>query len=297
MNFNESLTIKVENIENIIKKYLPKEEGYQRTVLEAMNYSMLAGGKRLRPMLMQEVFWAFGGTGQIVEPFMAAIEMIHTYSLVHDDLPAMDDDEYRRGRKTTHVVYGEAMGILAGDALLNYAFETALGTFSFSEAETYPRVVKAMQVLARKAGIYGMIGGQVCDIESEDSTQPINGEQLLFIHEHKTAALIQAAMMIGGILAGATEAQVDRLEQSAYDVGIAFQIQDDILDVTSTFEALGKPIGSDEKNHKQTYVSIYGLAQAKEEVKRLSEEAISLLDLEADSFLAQLFKSLIYRSK
>lgn len=297
MNFNESLTIKVENIENIIKKYLPKEEGYQRTVLEAMNYSVLAGGKRLRPMLMQEVFWAFGGTGQIVEPFMAAIEMIHTYSLVHDDLPAMDDDEYRRGRKTTHVVYGEAMGILAGDALLNYAFETALGTFSFSEAETYPRVVKAMQVLARKAGIYGMIGGQVCDIESEDSTQPINGEQLLFIHEHKTAALIQAAMMIGGILAGATEAQVDRLEQSAYDVGIAFQIQDDILDVTSTFEALGKPIGSDEKNHKQTYVSIYGLAQAKEEVKRLSEEAISLLDLEADSFLAQLFKSLIYRSK
>ena len=297
MNFNESLTIKVENIEKIIKKYLPKEEGYQRTVLEAMNYSMLAGGKRLRPMLVQEVFDAFGGTGGLAEPFMAAIEMIHTYSLVHDDLPAMDDDEYRRGRKTTHVVYGEAMGILAGDALLNYAFETALSAFDTATSEEYPRVAKALQVLARKAGIYGMIGGQVCDVESEDSTAPISGEQLLFIHEHKTAALIQAAMMIGGILAGVSEEQAARLDQSAYDLGIAFQIQDDILDVTSTFEELGKPIGSDEKNNKQTYVSIYGLARAKEEVKRLSEEAIALLDLEADSFLAKLFESLIYRSK
>ncbi|MBQ8816270.1 MAG: polyprenyl synthetase family protein [Lachnospiraceae bacterium] len=297
MNFNESLTIKVENIEKIIKKYLPKEEGYQRTVLEAMNYSMLAGGKRLRPMLVQEVFDAFGGTGGLAEPFMAAIEMIHTYSLVHDDLPAMDDDEYRRGRKTTHVVYGEAMGILAGDALLNYAFETALSAFDTATSEEYPRVAKALQVLARKAGIYGMIGGQVCDVESEESREPISGEQLLFIHEHKTAALIQAAMMMGGILAGVSEEQAARLEQSAYDLGIAFQIQDDILDVTSTFEELGKPIGSDEKNNKQTYVSIYGLARAKEEVKRLSEEAIALLDLEADSFLAKLFESLIYRSK
>ena len=297
MNFNESLTIKVENIEKIIKKYLPKEEGYQRTVLEAMNYSMLAGGKRLRPMLVQEVFDAFGGTGGLAEPFMAAIEMIHTYSLVHDDLPAMDDDEYRRGRKTTHVVYGEAMGILAGDALLNYAFETALSAFDTATSEEYPRVAKALQILARKAGIYGMIGGQVCDVESEESREPISGEQLLFIHEHKTAALIQAAMMMGGILAGVSEEQAARLEQSAYDLGIAFQIQDDILDVTSTFEELGKPIGSDEKNNKQTYVSIYGLARAKEEVKRLSEEAIALLDLEADSFLAKLFESLIYRSK
>ena len=297
MNFNESLTIKVDNIEKIIRKYLPKEEGYQRTVLEAMNYSMLAGGKRLRPMLVQEVFEAFGGKGDLAEPFMAAIEMIHTYSLVHDDLPAMDDDEYRRGRKTTHVVYGEAMGILAGDALLNFAFETALSAFHIAATEEYPRVARALQVLARKAGIYGMIGGQVCDVESEESTEPISGEQLLFIHEHKTAVLIQAAMMVGGILAGAGEEQIAGLEQSAYDLGIAFQIQDDILDVTSTFEELGKPIGSDAKNHKQTYVSIYGLEQAKEEVKRLSEEAISLLGLGADSFLAQLFESLIYRSK
>jgi len=297
MNFNETLTIKVDNIEKIIAQYLPKEEGYQKTVLEAMNYSVLAGGKRLRPMLMQEVFGAFGGSGNIIEPFMAAIEMIHTYSLVHDDLPAMDNDEYRRGRKTTHVVYGEAMGILAGDALLNYAFETALSAFDTAEAHLYPRIAEALKVLAAKAGIYGMIGGQVCDVESEDSTEPISGEQLLFIHEHKTAALIQASMMIGGILAGADEALTARLEQSAYDLGIAFQIQDDILDVTSTFEELGKPIGSDAKNNKQTYVSIYGLEQSKAEVKRLSEEAISLLELQPDSFLYRLFESLIYRSK
>jgi len=209
----------------------------------------------------------------------------------------MDNDEYRRGRKTTHVVYGEAMGILAGDGLLNYAFETAISAFDVATHEEYPRIAAALQILARKAGIYGMIGGQVCDVESEGSAEPISGNQLMFIHEHKTAALIQAAMMIGGILAGADETQIKGLEQAAYDLGIAFQIQDDILDVTSTFEALGKPIGSDVKNNKQTYVSIYGLTQAKEEVKRLSEEAIALLNLEADSFLPHLFESLIYRNK
>lgn len=298
MNFNETLTIKVENIEKVIKQFLPEETGFQKTVLEAMNYSILAGGKRLRPMLVKETYEAFGGSDEAVaEPFMAAIEMIHTYSLVHDDLPAMDNDDYRRGRKTTHVVYGEAMGILAGDALLNYAFETAMRAFDVADVSMYPRVARALQVLAQKAGIYGMIGGQVCDIESENSTEPIEGEKLLFIHEHKTAALIQAAMMIGAILAGAGEDVILRLEQSAYDLGIAFQIQDDILDVTSTFEALGKPIGSDEKNSKQTYVSIYGLDHAKTEVKRLSEEAIALLGLEKDSFLAALFESLIYRNK
>ena len=297
MNFNETLTIKVQNIEEILNKFLPKEEGYQKTILEAMNYSVLAGGKRLRPMLMQEVFNAFGGTGKVVEPFMAAIEMIHTYSLVHDDLPAMDNDEYRRGRKTTHVVYGEAMGILAGDGLLNYAFEIALSAFEGASLEEYPLIARALQVLARKAGVYGMIGGQVVDIESENKQEHISSETLMFIHENKTAALIQAAMMVGGILAGADETQIARLEQSAYDLGIAFQIQDDILDVTSTFEELGKPIGSDEKNNKQTYVTIHGLEHSKAEVKRLSEEAISLVGLDTDSFLVKLFESLIYRSK
>ena len=297
MSFNEILTTKVNNIEEIIKQYLPEEQGFQRTVIEAMNYSMLSGGKKLRPMLIQEVFALFGGKSEIVKPFMAAIEMIHTYSLVHDDLPAMDNDEYRRGRKTTHTVYGEAMGILAGDALLNYAFETAATAFDIATTEELPRVAKAIQVLGKKAGIYGMIGGQVCDIESENSAEPITAETILFIHAHKTAALIQASMMIGGILAGASQEQIDALEQSAYDLGVAFQIQDDILDVTSTFEELGKPIGSDLKNNKQTYVSIYGLEHSKQEVKRLSKEAISLLHLEETAFLAQLFESLIYRNK
>ena len=297
MNFNETLTTKVNNIESIIAQYLPKETGYQKTVLEAMNYSMLSGGKKLRPMLMHEVFQLYGGKSEIIKPFMAAIEMIHTYSLVHDDLPAMDNDEYRRGRKTTHAVYGEAMGILAGDALLNYAFETASMAFDIASLEEFPYVAKALQILSKKAGVYGMIGGQVCDIESESSTDVITADTLLFIHAHKTAALIEAAMMIGGVLAGASKEQIDMLEQSAYDLGIAFQIQDDILDITSTFEELGKPIGSDLKNNKQTYVSIYGLEHAKEEVKRLSKEAISCINLDETSFLARLFESLIYRNK
>lgn len=291
------LTNKVNNISYIIKQYLPEEKGYQKTVMEAMNYSMLSGGKKLRPMLMQEVFTLFGGKSEIVKPFMAAIEMIHTYSLVHDDLPAMDNDEYRRGRKTTHTVYGEAMGILAGDALLNYAFETASTAFDIASEKEIPLIAKAFQILSKKAGIYGMIGGQVCDIESESNTEPISADTLLFIHAHKTAALIEASMMIGGILAGASKEQIEALEKSAYDLGVAFQIQDDILDVTSTFEELGKPIGSDLKNNKQTYVSIFGLERAKEEVERLSKEAISLIHLEKDSFLAQLFESLIYRNK
>ena len=209
----------------------------------------------------------------------------------------MDNDEYRRGRKTTHVVYGEAMGILAGDGLLNYAFETAMGAFEGASLEEYPRIARALQVLARKAGVYGMIGGQVCDIESENKQEPISSDTLMFIHEYKTAALIQAAMMVGGILAGANDEQIASLEQSAYDLCIAFQIQDDILDVTSTFEELGKPIGSDEKNNKQTYVTIHGLEHSKAEVKRLSEEAISLVGLDTNSFLVKLFESLIYRSK
>ena len=297
MNFNEMLTTKVNNIEQIIQTFLPKEEGYQKTVLEALHYSMLSGGKKLRPLLMQEVYEAFGGKSEVVKPFMAAMEMIHTYSLVHDDLPAMDDDEYRRGRKTTHIVYGEAMAILTGDALLNYAFETALTAFDIASEEDFVRIARALQVLAKKAGIDGMIGGQVCDIESENSSVDVSADTLMFIHGHKTAALIEASMMIGGILAGASSSQVDALEKSAYDLGVAFQIQDDILDVTSTFEELGKPIGSDVDNHKQTYVSIYGLERAKEEVKRLSKEAIELLNLEENTFLVQLFESLINRNK
>lgn len=309
----EIIRQKTAEIEEIIRKYLPPEEClYQRTVVEAMNYSMLAGGKCLRPMLMQETYRMFGGSGPEIEPLMAAIEMIHTYSLVHDDLPAMDNDEYRRGRRTTHAVYGEAMGILAGDGLLNLAWETAMKAFqmerlpaegpgssaSTEELMRMQRIAGAITVLAKKAGIYGMIGGQTADIEAEESEQ-VSMEQLLFIHEHKTAALIQAAMMVGAMLAGADMTQVLRMEECARDIGVAFQIQDDILDVTGTIEELGKPIGSDEKNHKQTYVTIMGVEASAREVERLSREAMELLAAcGGDSnFLQALTMSLIHRTK
>lgn len=296
MEMNE----RVREIEEIIQSYLPKEEGYQFTVFRAMNYSVLAGGKRLRPMLMQEVYRIFGGTARIVEPFMAAIEMIHTYSLVHDDLPAMDNDEYRRGRETTWKVYGDAMGILAGDGLLNYAFETAIKAFDMvnTNADEMLKVAKALQILAKKAGVYGMIGGQTADIEAERKNT-LTTEQLLFIHEHKTAALIQASMMVGAVLAGASEEEVAVVEKCAYNIGIAFQIQDDILDVIGDSSELGKQVGSDAQNHKQTYVTLNGLEKSLEDVRRLSEEALKVIGefIGEHSFLEKLVRELIHRRK
>lgn len=296
MNFKEEYTDRVEKIEKILKKYLPEKKGYQRTIMEAMEYSLMAGGKRLRPMLMWESYRLFGGEGAAIEPFMAAIEMIHTYSLVHDDLPAMDNDEYRRGRKTTHIVYGEDMGILAGDALLNYAFETACRAFE-EESEHALRIGKALKILADKAGIYGMIGGQVVDVQ--ESGKAVSGEVLDFIYRLKTSALIEASMMAGAVLAGAEEGQVSRMEQIAGKIGLAFQIQDDILDVTSTTELLGKPVHSDEKNEKTTYVTWKGIEKAHEDVERLTLEAVDLLRKfpAKDDFLEELLKSLVYREK
>lgn len=302
MNFNEELDLKVQEIEKILESYLPNPEayGWSAKVMEAMNYSVTAGGKRLRPMLMNETYKLFGGDNDEIKAFMAAIEMIHTYSLVHDDLPAMDNDEYRRGRKTTHIVYGEAMGILAGDGLLNYAFETALKAFNHNNAE---KVIQALSVLAKKSGIYGMIGGQTADIEAENLGDKVTEEHLLFIHEHKTAALIQAAMMTGAILAGADSDKIDLIEKVAYEIGIAFQIQDDILDVTSTLETLGKPVGSDEKNNKTTFVTLKGIDEATSVQKKMSAHAIDLLEslneengLE-NNFLIELIRSLITRIK
>lgn len=295
MDINKEIAEHTTQVEAIITKYLPKESGYQKTVMEAMNYSFLAGGKRLRPMLMQETYKLFGGNSDIIEPFMAAIEMIHTYSLIHDDLPAMDNDDYRRGRKTTHVVYGEAMGILAGDALLNFAFETACK--GLMQDVGNPAVARAVQILAQKAGIYGMLGGQVVDVESEG--QPLEREKLDFIYDLKTGALIEASMLIGAVLAGASEKEQQVILQVAKDVGLAFQIQDDILDVTSDMETLGKPIGSDEKNHKTTYVTIRGLAQAQKDVEKISERALEgVASLsEENVFLNELIRYLIHRKK
>lgn len=296
--FMEELQQKVEHINNVLEKFLPVEEGQQRIIFEAMNYSVRAGGKRLRPILMEETYHMFGGSSAVIEPFMAAIEMIHTYSLVHDDLPAMDNDEYRRGKKTTHAVYGEAMGILAGDALLNLAYETAAKAFDMEVADT--RVARAFAVLAKKAGVYGMVGGQVVDVESEKSDDcPFTREKLDFIYRLKTGALIESSMMIGAILAGASSDEVSRVEQIAAKLGLAFQIQDDVLDVTSTLEVLGKPVGSDEKNNKATYVTFEGLDKAVSDVERISKEAEEQLDDLGydDAFLKELFEYLIHREK
>ena len=296
MNIKAEINTRVDEIEKIISKYLPEEEGYQKVIMEAMNYSILAGGKRLRPMLMSETYRLFGGRSEVIEPFMAAIEMIHTYSLVHDDLPAMDNDEYRRGKKTTHAVFGEAMGILAGDALLNYAFETA--TKAFDMEPENPNIGKALQVLSRKAGIYGMVGGQVVDILSENDGN-ITREKLDFIYRLKTGALIESSMLIGAILAGATVKEQNAVLNAATEVGLAFQIKDDILDVTSTLEVLGKAIGSDEKNNKATYVAFEGLDKAKEDVASHTENAVSYMNslVVKNEFLNELLLYLISREK
>ncbi len=300
MNFDMERKEKAEKIEAVIGTYLPKEEGYQKKVEEAMNYSVLAGGKRLRPMLLEETYKMFGGEGRVVEPFMASIEMVHTYSLVHDDLPCMDNDEYRRGRKTTHVVYGEGMAVLAGDGLLNFAFETAIKAFRLArDEEEMKKIARALGIFAAKAGIYGMIGGQTADIEAENEESEATEEQLLFIHEHKTAALIQRAMMVGAVLAEASEEEVERIEKCAYNIGLAFQIQDDILDVTGSLETLGKETGSDAKNKKMTYVTLWGMEEAKKEVERLSEEALAILSSfgRENAFLEELIRRLITREK
>ena len=294
MNFKEELNVKVAAIEEILKAYMPKEEGPQKLIMEAMNYSIMVGGKRLRPMLMQETYKLFGGEGDAIEPFMAAQEMIHTYSLVHDDLPAMDNDEYRRGKKTTWVAYGEDMAILAGDGLLNFAFETALKAFGKADAE---KVAECLKILSAKAGIYGMIGGQVVDVMSEEKT--IDMETLLFIHRNKTSALIQSSMMIGAVLAGASEEEVKKIEKIGEDIGLAFQIQDDILDVTSSLEVLGKPVHSDEKNEKTTYITLEGLEKSKKDVEEISHRAIDgLKSFERENqFLNELVEMLIHREK
>ncbi len=294
MDFKKEFEQRKEEINEILNKYLPRKEGLQRTVIDAMHYSVLSGGKRIRAILMLESYRLFGGKGEIIEPFLAAMEMIQSYSLVHDDLPALDNDEYRRGIKSTHAEYGEAMGILAGDALLNYAFELAAGAFEISCDE---RTARALQILGKKAGIFGMIGGQVVDVESEGKEIPF--ETLQFIHRNKCGALIEAAMMIGAVLAGASDAEVSKMEQIGADVGLAFQIRDDILDVTSSAEVLGKPIGSDEKNEKVTYVSFIGLEKAEEEVEKLSEHAVStLVELPGkNDFLKKLILFMIHRKK
>ena len=294
MEFQAELKNRVDYVEKIIGEYLPIEEGQQKIIFEAMNYSILAGGKRLRPMIMMETAKLFDNFGAEVKPFMAAMEMLHTYSLVHDDLPAMDDDDYRRGRLTTHKKFGHAMGILAGDALLNYAYEICSEAILYSQ--DMPRAARAFSILSKRAGAYGMVGGQTVDVMLTDSQ--IDKETLDFIYKKKTSALLEASMSIGAVLAGANEEQLALVEKMGNKVGLAFQIQDDILDVIGDSEVIGKPVLSDEKNNKTTYVSIYGVEKSREISKALMEEAVGILNYLGDNeFLKELFISLIDREK
>ena len=295
MNFQDELAKRTEETEKVIRSFLPAEAGFAGTMAQAMNYSMLAGGKRLRPMLIRETYRLFDGKEEVVKPFMAGMEMIHTHSLIHDDLPALDDDDYRRGRLTTHKVYGEAMGVLSGVALLNYAYETMFQAFALTKEQD--RVIHALRVVSQKTGIHGMLGGQSVDVENDG--KPLEKEMLDYIYRNKTSALIEASMMTGAILGGAAEEETAIVEKAAKNIGLAFQIQDDILDVTSSMEVLGKPVLSDEKNNKTTYVTLEGLEKAKKDVARISDDAVRILhELPGENeFLEALIHMLVSREK
>lgn len=294
-NFKDELKKRTDHAEEVIRRWLPEEKGFARTMAETMNYSMCAGGKRLRPVLLLECCRLFDGDEALAEPFMAGIEMIHTHSLIHDDLPAIDNDDYRRGRLTAHRVYGEAMGILGGAALLNYGYETMFRAFDHAPGDA--RVIQALRIMAEKTGIFGMLGGQSVDVENDG--KPMSREMIDYIYENKTSALIEASVMTGAILGGATEEEIVIVEKAAKNIGLAFQIQDDILDVTSTEEELGKPIHSDEKNHKTTYVTLMGIEKASQQVKKLSDEAVTLFEglNKKNEFLFTLVNELVGRRK
>ena len=306
MSFEQKLAEKTAICENVLNEWIPAAEDLEgddrcaSVVVDAMQYSVLAGGKRLRPLFILETCDMYGGRKELAEPFMAALEMIHTYSLVHDDLPAMDDDDYRRGRKTTHIVFGEGMAVLAGDALLNYAYETAACAFSAARTpEETAAVIRSLKILARNAGIFGMVGGQCADLEAENRQEEVTGDMLQYIHSHKTACLIDSGFEIGAILAGAPEEDIRRLGQIALYTGVAFQIQDDILDVIGDSAELGKPVGSDEEEGKTTYVTLYGLEQASRRVQELSDRALEEFDKLSveDGFLRELIIRLVSRRK
>lgn len=298
VNFQDELKKRTEEINKVIQSYLPEEEGFAKTMAQAMNYSILAGGKRLRPMLILETLRLFGGEEKLAYPFMAAMEMIHTHSLVHDDLPALDNDDYRRGRLTTHKVYGEAMGVLSGVALLNYAYEVMLTAFDTADTpDCQAHVIQALKVMSHKTGLYGMLGGQSVDVENDG--KPLSKEMLDYIYKHKTSALLEASMMAGAVLGGADEQELALVESAASDIGLAFQIRDDILDVTSTSEELGKPVHSDEKNNKITYVTLFGTEEASRQVEALSESAVSSLEKlnRKNEFLTALVREMAGRRK
>lgn len=293
MEFKQSLKQRANYVEELLSQYMPKEEGYQKTIMESMNYSLSAGGKRLRPILTLEACKMVGGNEVDAIPFAVAIEMIHTYSLIHDDLPALDNDDLRRGRKTNHIVYGEDIAILAGDALLNYAFETMLSTSI--EKENPKKYLRAINEIAKSSGIYGMIGGQVADVQSENTQ--ISKEKLDYIHNNKTAAIIMGCMRAGAIIGDANDDELENITKYAKNIGLSFQIVDDILDIIGDESKLGKKVGSDIENHKSTYPSLIGLEKSKEIANGLIEEAkLSIKNIKNDGeFLCGLADYIIDR--
>ncbi len=300
MNFNDKLTARAAEADRIIKSYLPQPEKYKELIVESARYSVEAGGKRVRPLIIMEAFRLCGGKDEsVIKPFMAALEFIHSYSLVHDDLPAMDNDTYRRGKLTTHKKFGEDFGILAGDALLNYAYEVMLSAVmsaykNYDSAQVY-NMNKAAAIIAYKAGINGMVGGQSLDVYL--TGKDMDKDQLDFIFNLKTGALIEAAFMAGGTLAGADYDVVNKLEKAGNLVGVAFQIQDDILDIYGDESKLGKPVHSDERNNKNTYVSLYGIDAARKAVSSMSAKAEDIIkDIGDNEFLVQFINYLINRA-
>ena len=267
---------KKKEADEIIAGFLPEECGYNKTLLEAMNYSVRVGGKRLRPILLSSFAKMYGAKKSAYAPFMAALEFIHTYSLVHDDLPAMDDDMLRRGNPTTHAKYGEAMGVLAGDGLLSEAFNImshrVTSAIVLGMADGL-RAAQAMEIIAGKAGINGMVGGQSLDVESDKDKRDVTEDELDYIYEDKTSALLEAAMMAGATLGGAESSDIELIRKAGSALGRAFQIRDDILDITGDEKTLGKSIGQDEKNGKSTYASIHGIEESEKTVKSLTDQA------------------------
>lgn len=292
MDYKNKLNERIELINKALKQYLSPK--YPESLYEAMNYSIFAGGKRMRPVLLLSACEAVGGNVEDAVPFACALEMIHTYSLIHDDLPAMDNDDFRRGKPTCHKAFDEALAILAGDGLLTYAFEVMLNAVCKGSDMKY---AKAAKLIANYSGSQGMLVGQVVDVQSEG--KKIDDKTLMFIHDNKTGGLIKAALMAGAVIGGADDDIISSFEKVGYNMGIAFQIKDDILDVTSTTEVLGKPVLSDVKNDKQTYVSLYGLDNAQQDYETLSEGAVKMIENMGNSadFLGWYAEALINREK
>lgn len=294
MSFELWLDDKVKIVEKALRDNLIRRQGREEQIYDAMEYSLFTGGKRLRPVIMLGVNEIFNSNYQTVLPFACALEMIHTYSLIHDDLPAMDDDDYRRGKLSNHKKFGEALAILAGDGLLNMAFELMLRE-SLSSHEDKSLLLKAMNIIAESSGSRGMIAGQVVDMFGQDNSNDIKA--LEYLHKHKTGAIIKSSAIVGGLLGGASEGELKNIEIFADNIGLAFQIQDDILDVEGNEQKLGKPIGSDKDNNKMTYVSILGLNESKKLQEKLTNEAIEALKTFGDksNMLVELCKYLLVR--